>query len=146
MRITRIALPITADLKRLGAAVTRENLHVGTLGRLQARSGARLAIAAGVRDLFGHPAFSGPVAMERVCCDVAAVGVDFYQCHRGAKQRKVYLHGEVVTLPLQMGVVQLGDQGAFRREESGAEFVMFRQQVVTIVKGQLVLEGNTPAS
>lgn len=138
-------LPSVADLSHIGGVSSWRELEIGTIVRLNSRSSAKLKFTDDVRSLFGNLAYTGPVGHEEIYRKVTTIGVDYYLYNKGKKERRVYIQGDLVRLPINVGVVKLGTQPMYM-DDLGATFVLYRQQIMSIYVGEVVLEGNSIGS
>lgn len=113
--------------------------------RLNYRASAKLKFTEDVRELFGQLAYTGPISHEEVYRKVTTVGVHYYLYNKGKKERKVYIQGELLRLPVDIGVVKLGTQPMYM-PELGATFCIHRKQIMSVYVGEIVLEGNSLGS
>lgn len=143
--VGKIVLPKTPLLKLIGAQCSERELEIGSLVRLNYRSSAKLKFTNDFRELFGNFAYTGPVDHEHLYRRVTTIGANYYQNNKGKKERKVYIQGELVKLPVQVGVVKLGSQPTCV-DERGATFILHRKQILSIYVGEVVLEGNSLGS
>lgn len=143
--VTNFALPSTADLSAIGGVSSWRELEIGTIVRLHSRAAAKLKFTDDARQLFGHLAYTGPISHEEIYRKVTTIGVNYYSYNKGKRERKVYIQGELVSLPVQVGVVKLGTQPMYMND-IGATFVLYRQQKISIYVGEIVLEGNSIGS
>lgn len=143
--VRQFPLPKKKNLITIGGRAEKSELQIGTLVRLHSRAGAKLEFTPEMKALFGHLSYTGPLSHEDVYRKVTTIGVNYYQYNKGMKERKVFLHGDLIRLPVQMGVVKLGTR-PLRLDEVGSHFVMYRAQIVNIFIGELALQGNSPAS
>eukprot|EP00177_Eucheuma_denticulatum_P006452 GFKZ01011759.1.p1 GENE.GFKZ01011759.1~~GFKZ01011759.1.p1 ORF type:complete len:731 (-),score=83.28 GFKZ01011759.1:964-3054(-) len=143
--VVKYRLPSTVDLKKIGASSSTRELEIGTVVRLNYRASAKLKFTEDVRELFGHHAYTGPITHEEVYRRVTTIGVHYYLYNKGKKERKVYIQGELIRLPVQVGVVKLGTQPMYF-DELGATFCLLRKQIMSIYVGEIVLEGNSLGS
>lgn len=138
-------LPGTAALLTIGASTSGKELEIGSVIRLNYRASAKLKFTEDVRELFGHLAYTGPISHEEVYRRVTTIGVHYYLYNKGKKERKVYIQGELIRLPINVGVVKLGTQPMYM-SELGATFCLYRKQIMSIYVGEIVLEGNSIGS
>lgn len=138
-------LPRNAGLLRIGGKSTPKELEIGSVIRLNLRTSAKLKFTDDVRELFGHLAYTGPISHEDVFRKVTTIGVRYYMFNKGKKERKVYIKGELICLPINVGITKLRTQPLFRTE-LGATYLLYRKQQVSIYVGELVLEGNSIGS
>lgn len=138
-------LPSRAELLAIGGSTMSKELEIGSVIRLNSRASAKLKFTDDVRELFGHLAYTGPISHERVFRDVTTIGVKYYMYNKGKKERKVYIQGDLIRLPLNVGVVKLGTHPMFL-PELGARFCLYRKQIMSIYTGEIVLEGNSIGS
>lgn len=143
--VVKCALPSPDALKGIGASSSSRELEIGTVVRLNYRASAKLKFTDDVRELFGHFAYTGPISHEEVYRRVTTIGVHYYLYNKGKKERKVYIQGELIRLPIQVGVVKLGTQPMYF-DELGATFCLYRKQIMSIYVGEIVLEGNSLGS
>lgn len=136
------ALPTSSELKSVGGATSWRELEIGSIVRLNSRSAAKLKFTEDMKLLFSHLCYTGPISHEAVYRKVTTIGVNYYLYNKGKKERKVYLQGDLVQLPLEMGVVKLGTR-PLRLDEVGAYYILYRRQVLKIYNGEIVLEGNS---
>lgn len=135
-------LPLAAELKSIGGLVSWRELEIGTIRRLNSRAAAKLHFTEDMRQLFSHLCYTGPLSHEAVYRKVTTIGVNYYLYNKGKRERKVYLQGDLVQLPLEMGVIKLGTR-PLRMDEVGAYYILYKRQVMKIYIGELVLEGNS---
>lgn len=138
-------LPSTASLMTIGASTSGKELEIGSVIRLNYRASAKLKFTDDVKELFGHLAYTGPISHEEVYRRVTTIGVHYYLYNKGKKERKVYIQGELIRLPINVGVVKLGTQPMYM-SELGATFCLYRKQIMSIYVGEIVLEGNSIGS
>ncbi len=143
--VVTYSLPSTADLSSIGGVSSWRELEIGTIVRLNSRPAAKLKFTDDVRQLFGHLAYTGPIGHEEIYRKVTTIGVDYYLYNKGKKERKVYIQGDLVRLPINVGVVKLGTQPMYM-DDLGATFVLYRPQIMSIYVGEIVLEGNSIGS
>lgn len=143
--VRQFPLPCADDLRRIGGKAGHAELQIGTLVRLHSRAAAKLVFTPDMKKQFAQLAYTGPLSHESVYREVTTIGVNYYQFNKGMKERKVFLHGNLIRLPLHMGVVKLGTR-PLRFDEVGSRFVMYRSQTMLIYSGDLVLEGNCVGS
>lgn len=143
--VVRCSLPSNSALMSIGASSSSRELEIGTVVRLNYRASAKLKFTEDVRELFGHFAYTGPISHEEVYRRVTTIGVHYYLYNKGKKERKVYIQGELIRLPVQVGVVKLGTQPMYM-PELGATFCIHRKQIMSIYVGEIVLEGNSLGS
>lgn len=143
--VVKYRLPSTDALKKIGASSSTRELEIGTVVRLNYRASAKLKFTEDVRELFGHHAYTGPITHEEVYRRVTTIGVHYYLFNKGKKERKVYIQGDLIRLPVQVGVVKLGTQPMYF-DELGATFCLLRKQIMSIYVGEIVLEGNSLGS
>jgi hypothetical protein len=139
------SMPSRSDLISIGAEHSTRELEIGTLIRLQSRAQAKLIFTEDVRLLFGNLAYTGPLSHEALYRNVTTLGVNYYAYNKGKKSRKVYVQGDLVRLPVEMGVVKNGAQAMFLKE-IGSTFVLYKPQVLSIYIGRIVFEGNSIGS
>lgn len=135
-------LPSVSQLNIIGGLSSWRELELGTIVRLNSRSAAKLRFTEDMRQLFGHLCYTGPISHEAVYRKVTTIGVNYYLYNKGKRERKVYLQGDLIQLPLEMGVVKLGTR-PLRMDEVGAYYILYKRQVLKIYVGELVLEGNS---
>lgn len=138
-------LPSSRLLRSIGALSEPRELEIGTVVRLNYRASAKLKFTDDVRELFGHLAYTGPISHEEVYRKVTTIGVHYYLYNKGKKERKVYIQGHLLKLPISVGVVKLGTQPMYL-SELGATFCLYRRQIMSIYVGEIVLEGNSIGS
>ena len=138
-------LPNKALLMAIGASSSSRELEIGSVVRLNYRASAKLKFTEDVRELFGHYAYTGPMSHEEVYRRVTTIGVHYYLYNKGKKERKVYIQGELIRLPIDVGVIKLGTQPMYM-PELGATFCLHRKQIMSIYVGEIVLEGNSIGS
>lgn len=138
-------LPSKKDLVSIGGEASPRELEIGTLVRLQSRNTAKLEFTEDVRLLFGNMAYTGPLSHEKLYRDTTTIGVNYYMYNKGKKSRKVYLQGDLIRLPLEVGVVKNGAQAMYLKEV-GSTYVLYKPQVMSIYIGTIVLEGNSIGS
>lgn len=143
--VVKTRLPSLDALKLIGASSSSRELEIGTVVRLNYRASAKLKFTNDVKELFGHFAYTGPISHEEVYRRVTTIGVHYYLYNKGKKERKVYIQGELIRLPVQVGVVKLGTQPMYF-DELGATFCLHRKQIMSIYVGEIVLEGNSLGS
>lgn len=143
--VVKHRLPSSDALKLIGGSSSSRELEIGTVVRLNYRASAKLKFTYDVRELFGHFAYTGPISHEEVYRRVTTIGVHYYLYNKGKKERKVYIQGELIRLPVQVGVVKLGTQPMYV-DELGATFCLHRKQIMSIYVGEIVLEGNSLGS
>ena len=143
--VVRYQLPSSSSLKAIGASGSTRELEIGSVVRLNYRASAKLKFTEDVRELFGHYAYTGPISHEEVYRRVTTIGVHYYLYNKGKKERKVYIQGELIRLPIDIGVVKLGTQPMYM-PELGATFCLYRKQIMSIYVGEIVLEGNSIGS
>lgn len=136
------SLPVAKEFASIGGLLSWRELEIGTILRLNSRAAAKLRFTDDMRDIFSHLCYTGPWSHEEVYRKVTTMGVNYYLYNKGKKERKVYLQGDLVQLPIEMGVVKLGTR-PLRMDEVGAYFVLYRKQVMKLYVGELVLEGNS---
>jgi hypothetical protein len=139
------AIPVAAELVKIGAESQTRELEIGQLVRLQSRNAAKLEFTEDVRLLFGNLAYTGPMSHEDLYRSVTTIGVNYYLYNKGKKSRKVYLQGDLVRLPVELGVVKCGAQALYMKE-IGSTYVLYKPQVMSIYIGTIVLEGNSLGS
>lgn len=135
-------LPSKSELLAIGAQAMSKELEIGSVVRLNSRASAKLKFTDDVRELFKHFAYTGPISHETVFRKVTTMGVEYYMNNKGKKERKVYIQGDLVRLPLNVGVVKLGSQPMYL-PEVGSMFCLYRKQIMSIYTGEIVLEGNS---
>lgn len=135
-------LPSKSELLSVGAQTMSKELEIGSVVRLNSRASAKLKFTDDVRELFRHLAYTGPISHEKVFRDVTTIGVSYYMFNKGKKERKVYIQGDLIRLPLNVGVVKLGTQPMYL-SEVGSMFCLYRKQIMSIYTGEIVLEGNS---
>lgn len=143
--VVKQRIPALKDLIAIGASVSSKELEIGTVVRLNYRSSAKLKFTSDVSELFQHLAYTGPISHEEIYRQVTTRGVHYYLYNKGKKERKVYLQGHLVRLPIPVGVIKLGTQ-PMHMKELGATFLLHRKQIMSIYIGQIVLEGNSLGS
>lgn len=143
--VVKYKLPDNNALMSIGASASSRELEIGTVVRLNYRASAKLKFTDDVRELFGHLAYTGPISHEEVYRRVTTIGVHYYLYNKGKKERKVYIQGELIRLPVQVGVIKLGTQPMYL-PELGATFCLYRKQIMSIYVGEIVLEGNSIGS
>lgn len=143
--VVTYSLPSSQDLAMIGGVSSWRELEIGSIIRLNSRPAAKLKFTDDVRQLFGHLAYTGPVGHEEIYRVVTTIGVDYYLYNKGKKERKVYIQGDLVRLPINVGVVKLGTQPLYM-DDLGATFVLYRSQIMSIYVGEIVLEGNSIGS
>lgn len=135
-------IPSAKDLKKIGGLASWRELEIGTIVRLNSRAAAKLRFTEDMKQLFAHLSYSGPISHEALYRKVTTIGVNYYLYNKGKKERKVYLQGDLIQVPLEMGVVKLGTSPLYL-EEVGAYYILYKRQVMKIYVGELVLEGNS---
>lgn len=143
--VVRYPLPSNPALLSIGASSSARELEIGSVVRLNYRASAKLKFTDDVRELFGHMAYTGPISHEEVYRRVTTIGVQYYLYNKGKKERKVYIQGHLIRLPVNVGVVKLGTQPMYM-PELGSVFCLFRRQIMSIYVGEIVLEGNSIGS
>lgn len=143
--VGKTSLPSTRLLTLIGASASQRELEIGCLVRLNYRSSAKLKFTKDFEELFGNFAYTGPADHEHLYRKVTTIGANYYQNNKGKRERKVYIQGELVKLPVQIGIVKLGTQPTCV-DERGATFILHRKQVMSIYVGEIVLEGNSLGS
>lgn len=143
--VGKTLLPNTPRLKYIGASTSDRELEIGALVRLNYRSSAKLKFTRDFEELFGNFAYTGPIDHEQLYRKVTTIGANYYQNNKGKKERRVYIQGQLVELPVQIGIVKLGTQPTCV-DERGATFILHRKQIVSIYVGEIVLEGNSLGS
>lgn len=138
-------MPTESFLLGMGGRAKHAQLHIGTLVRLHAHTGAKLLFVPETKPKFGHLAYIGPCSHETFYKSLISIGVNYYQYNRGPCERRVFIKGILITLPVRIGVVNLGTR-ALRLDEAGSRFVLYRSQQLSIYIGELVLEGNSKNS
>jgi hypothetical protein len=139
------AIPVPKELVAIGAETSNRELEIGQLVRLQSRNTAKLIFTDDIRMLFGNLAYTGPMSHEELYRRVTTIGVNYYLYNKGKKARKVYLQGDLVRLPIELGVVKNGAHAMYLREV-GSTYVLYKPQVMSIYIGTIVLEGNALGS
>ncbi|KAI0564605.1 hypothetical protein FGB62_25g418 [Gracilaria domingensis] len=135
-------VPSVKQLKKIGGLTSWRELEIGTIIRLNSRSAAKLKFTEDMRQLFSHLSYNGPISHEAVYRKVTTIGVNYYLYNKGKKERKVYLQGDMVQIPLEMGIVKLGTSPLYLGEV-GAYYILYKRQVMKVYVGELVLEGNS---
>lgn len=143
--VVKCKLPSSQALMAIGGSSSSRELEIGSVVRLNYRASAKLKFTDDVRELFSHLAYTGPISHEEVYRRVTTIGVHYYLYNKGKKERKVYIQGELIRLPVQVGVVKLGTQPMYF-DEVGATFCLHRKQIMSIYVGEIVLEGNSLGS
>lgn len=143
--VVRYRLPSIEQLERIGASSSSKVLEIGSVVRLNYRASAKLKLTDEVRELFGHLAYTGPISHEDVYRKVTTIGVHYYLYNKGKKERKVYIQGHLVRLPINVGVIKLGTQPMYM-PELGAYYCLHRKQIMSVYVGEIVLEGNSFSS
>lgn len=138
-------LPLRSSLLEIGGSASSKELEIGSVVRLNYRASAKLKFTDEARELFKHMAYTGPISHEEVFRRVTTIGVNYYQYNKGKRERKVYIQGDLIRLPLNVGVVKLGTQPMFLTE-LGALYCLYRKQIMSIYLGEIVLEGNSLGS
>jgi hypothetical protein len=136
------AMPVPCELVRIGAESQSRELEIGQLVRLQSRNTAKLVFTDDVRTLFGNLAYTGPMSHEELYRKVTTIGVNYFLYNKGKKSRRVYLQGDLLRLPLELGVVKCGAHAMYLKEV-GSTYVLYKPQVMSIYIGTIVLEGNS---
>jgi hypothetical protein len=139
------AIPVPKELIAIGAETSTRELEIGQLVRLQSRNTAKLIFTEDIRMLFGNLAYTGPMSHEELYRRVTTIGVNYYLYNKGKKARKVYLQGDLVRLPIELGVVKNGAHAMYLKEV-GSTYVLYKPQVMSIYIGTIVLEGNALGS
>lgn len=139
------AMPIASELVKIGADLQTRELEIGNLVRLQSRNTAKLVFTEDIRQLFGNLAYTGPMSHEDLYRKVTTIGVNYYLYNKGKKSRKVYLQGDLVRLPIELGVVKCGAHAMYLKE-IGSTYVLYKPQVMSVYIGTIVLEGNSLGS
>eukprot|EP00178_Gracilaria_changii_P024950 TRINITY_DN757_c0_g1_i1.p1 TRINITY_DN757_c0_g1~~TRINITY_DN757_c0_g1_i1.p1 ORF type:complete len:531 (-),score=78.98 TRINITY_DN757_c0_g1_i1:4303-5895(-) len=143
--VVRYSLPNKAALDGIGASSSFKELEIGTVVRLNYRASAKLKLTDDVKELLGHLAYTGPISHEDMYRKVTTIGVHYYLYNKGKTERKVYIQGELVRLPINVGIIKLGTQPMYM-PELGATFCLHRKQIMSIYVGEIVLEGNSVGS
>eukprot|EP00737_Agarophyton_chilense_P004526 gb/GEZJ01005768.1/.p1 GENE.gb/GEZJ01005768.1/~~gb/GEZJ01005768.1/.p1 ORF type:complete len:564 (-),score=71.13 gb/GEZJ01005768.1/:447-2018(-) len=143
--VVRCSLPDRISLSHIGASSSCKELEIGTVVRLNYRASAKLKLTDDVKELLGHLAYTGPISHEDMYRQVTTIGVHYYLYNKGKKERKVYIQGELVRLPINVGIIKLGTQPMYM-PELGATFCLHRKQIMSIYVGEIVLEGNSVGS
>lgn len=136
------ALPHLSQLRELHCEESDALYQIGTLVRLHSREGAKLSFLDKVKPFFKQLSYTGPLSHEEMYRKVTTIGVDYYQYNKGPKSRRVYIKGKQIRVPIKLGIVKLGTRPLYFQEEE-SKYILYRQQVVQIFTGQIVLEGNT---
>lgn len=139
------AMPVVEELLRIGGERQSRELDIGQLVRLQSRNTAKLIFTEEVRELFGNLAYTGPLSHEDLYRKVTTIGVNYFLYNKGKKSRRVYLQGDLVQVPLELGVVKCGAHAMYLKE-IGSTYVMYKPQIMSIYIGTIVLEGNSLGS
>lgn len=135
-------LPQLSQLRELCCEETDTLYQIGTLVRLHSREGAKLSFMDSIKPFFKQLSYTGPLSHEEMYRKVTTIGVDYYQYNKGPKSRRVYIKGKQISVPIKLGIVKLGTRPLYFQEED-SKYILYRQQVVQIFTGQIVLEGNT---
>lgn len=143
--VTVKELPSIGALESIGGRVCSKEVEIGSVIRLNYRASAKLKFTADIKELFGHLAYTGPISHEEVFRRVTTIGVRYYLYNKGKKERKVYIQGQLIRCPINVGVVKLGTQ-PMHLAELGATFCLYRRQIMSIYVGEIVLEGNSLGS
>lgn len=143
--VKRNPLPCIDDLRKLGATLTSRELPIGEVIRLNNPNSSKLQFEPDVRELFKSLAYSGPISHEALYRQVTTVGVDYYRHNKGKKNRKVFLCGELIRLPISIGVVKNSAYPMYY-PELGSTYVLYKSQTMSIYFGQIQLEGNSIGS
>lgn len=138
-------LPTNKELLSIGGASSSKELEIGSVIRLNYRASARLQFTDDARELFGHLAYTGPISHEEMFRRVTTIGVRYYLYNKGKKERKVYIQGDLIRIPINVGVVKMGTQPMYM-SDLGATFCLYRKQIMSIYVGEIVLEGNSMGS
>lgn len=138
-------MPKIVDLMRISSSVEQRELDMGTVVRLNSRTSSKFKFTADFKSLFCHLAYTGPISHEEVYRKVTTIGVNYYLYNKGKKERKVYLRGQLYKIPLQLGIVKLGAL-PLRTDELGCHYLLYRNQILQLYVGEVVLEGNTIGS
>lgn len=135
-------IPVAKEFASIGGLMSWRELEIGTILRLNSRAAAKLRFTEDMSHIFSHLAYTGPMTHEMLYRKVTTMGVNYYLYNKGKKERKVYLQGDLVQVPIEMGVVKLGTR-PLCMDEVGAYYILYRKQVMKIYIGELVLEGNS---
>lgn len=139
------SLPPTSGLMLIGGSSSSTEFEIGSVVRLNSRASAKLKFTNFVRRLLGHHAYTGPISHEEMFRRVTTIGVHYYLNNKGKRERKVYIQGELIRLPVKVGVAKLGTRPMYSTELHSS-FLLYREQTVFIHVGEIVLEGNSLGS
>ena len=109
--------------------------------QLNYRTSAKLRFTEDARELFGHMAYTGPISHEEpytvyfpVYRKVTTIGVRYFLYNKGRKERKVFIQGELIRIPINVGVVKLGTQPMYL-SELGTTHCLYRKWILSVYVG-----------
>lgn len=135
-------LPSFNDVSLLGGAVqTAAQFEIGVVSKLSSRGGSRLTLSEPMQRFVGHAAYTGPVSMSEMYTAVLTFAKAYYKKNKGKRERKVFIRGELQTLPIPCSVLPVGN-APLNVHEPTAVAIIARAQIVNLFHGSLVLEGS----
>jgi hypothetical protein len=143
--VQQMPLPSVQEMERLGADVCAGELRLGELHRLNSRTSAKLNLDDSVKTMLDGRAYVGPAGSAQLPSKIVTMGVDHYRLNEGKKSRKVYVRGDLVTLRVNVGVVNVPCR-PLHLDEVGCRYILHARQTMLLYFGTIQLEGNTIGS
>lgn len=135
-------LPVSAELSLLGASPnTTLHVEIGVLTKLHNRAKAKFTLSSTMRQFVVYSGYVGKKSVADVCKEVLRVGREYYDLHKGKRERRVYLECETQAFYIPLSVLLI-EKSALNDNEQGARAVIAREQVIRIFHGAIVLEGS----
>lgn len=129
-QVQRIQMPTVGDLQKCpGTKVFQGDLLIGDLQRINSRS-AKIKFEEDVKGMFGDAAYAGPSTTAQLYSKVLTVAQDYYKLRRGKKNRRLYIRGYVVQIPIEVGVVKVPRQPLYMSEFGSGYLLHARQTYV----------------
>jgi hypothetical protein len=134
-------LPRVHDFALLGDCVEHSKFEIGVVSKLSSRGGARFSLTGMMQSFLGHSAYAGPLGMTEMYISVIKFATAYYRQNKGKLERRVYIQGGLVRLPISTSFFVAGDTPHLS-SEAGSKGILASTQLVHIFYGTLVLEGS----
>lgn len=134
-------IPSLKDLSLIGTTMSEARYEIGIVTKLASRTGARMFLSESMQRFAGHGAYTGGTTLFSIGTQVAKKGHEYYAKHKGKKERKVYVSGDLVRIEIPLSAFVVKGKG-LRHDEADATHILARPQVLNVFIGKIALEGS----
>lgn len=135
-------LPEREGLALLGDTLESHEFELGTVSKISGR-GAKVSFAPFARQFFRGDEYCGMLSKAQIAEAVKAKATEYFKKNKGKTERRFYVHGTLHRFMLEGTCVALFPMPTTERHKDVSPIgVLFRKQVMSIIKGKLALEDS----